>query len=313
MDRMTAEQDRTEARPQSPGNWWHRLTGTHRALVGWTIASLVANILIMVTGAFVRLTGSGLGCPTWPQCDAGTLVPHSGLGYHGVIEFVNRTLTFVLIILALGVFISALRSGADRFTRRAAFIAGLGIPLQGIIGGITVLTHLNPYVVALHLMASLALVILLTVMLMHVRGVIRSPGTRLTNLVAKATCLAMFVACWLGTLVTGSGPHSGGGDVAGVHRTGLDIENIARIHALGVWATVGLTVIALVLLHRSKSPAAKFAGLLLGVELLQGAIGYFQYFAGVPMVAVLFHMLFAGVAMSAATALAYAVRPAARS
>lgn len=310
MDRMTAEPHSPRASKPRPASWWDRLTGTHRALLVWTTASLVANILIMVTGAFVRLTGSGLGCPTWPQCDAGTLVPHAGLGYHGVIEFVNRTLTFVLILLALGVFIAALRSGADRFTRRATFIAGLGIPLQGVIGGITVLTHLNPYVVALHLMASLALVALLTVVLLHVRGLVRSGVSPLTNLVAKGAAVGMFVACWLGTLVTGSGPHSGGGAVAGVHRTGLDIESIARVHALGVWATVALTVTALVLLRRAGSSALGFAWLLLGVELMQGALGYFQYFAGVPMVPVLFHLLLAGVAMAAATALAYAVRPA---
>lgn len=309
MDRMTTARTEPGLAPQGSRNWWDRLTGTNRALVGWTIASLVGNILIMVTGAFVRLTGSGLGCPTWPQCDAGSLVPHEGLGYHGVIEFANRTLTFVLIVLALGVFITAVRSKADQFTRKWAFIAGLGIPLQGVIGGITVLTHLNPYVVALHLMASLLLVMVLTVLLLHVLGVARQPVAGTTNLVAKLACAAMFVACWVGTLVTGSGPHSGGGDVAGVHRTGLDIAMIARAHSLSVWATVALTLVALVLLHRARSSAVRFAWLLLGVELVQGAIGYYQYFSGVPMVPVLFHLLFAGVAMAAATALAWAVRP----
>lgn len=314
MDRMTIHQHAAAGTPtgRQPGwtrRWWDTLTDSHRALVNWTIASLIGNILIMVTGAFVRLTGSGLGCPTWPQCDAGTLVPHEGLGYHGIIEFANRTLTFVLIILALGVFIAAVRSGADQFTRRWAFIAGLGIPLQGVVGGITVLTHLNPYVVALHLMVSLVLVMMLTVLLMHITQIARVPVSPLTNVVAKAACAAMFIACWMGTLVTGSGPHSGGGKVAGVHRTGLDIESIARVHSASVWLTVALTVASIVLLRRAHSSALRFAYLLLAVELVQGAIGYFQYFMGVPMVPVLFHLLFAGVAMAAATALARAVFP----
>lgn len=311
MDRMTVT-DPTRARAPGSTNWWDRLTGTHRAMVAWTTASLVGNVLIMVTGAFVRLTGSGLGCPTWPQCDAGSYVPHGALGYHGVIEFSNRLLTFVLAALAIGVFVTAIRSGAGALSRRLALAAGLGIPLQAIIGGITVLTHLNPYVVALHLMASLLLVIVLTVLLMHVLGVHRDPVSPRASAVAKLTAAAMFVACWVGTLVTGSGPHSGGGDVAGVHRTGLDIETIARTHSASVWATVALTVVTLWLLRRAGSTSSRFAWLLLGVELVQGAVGYYQYFNGVPMVAVLLHLLLAGAAVSAATALAASVRPAVR-
>ncbi|MGD7733757.1 COX15/CtaA family protein [Propionibacteriaceae bacterium G57] len=284
-------------------SWWDRLTGTRGALVAWTTASLVGNILIMVTGAFVRLTGSGLGCPTWPQCDAGTYVPHGALGYHGIIEFANRTLTFVLVVLALGVFITAVRSGADAFTKRWAFLAGLGIPFQAVIGGITVLTDLNPYVVALHLLLSLALVVLLTIVLLHVRGVPRTPVPTLTNVTAKAAFVFMLIACWLGTVVTGSGPHSGGGGVA---RTGLDIESVARVHALSVWVTIALTVAVVLLLWRRRATGLlRWALLLLAVEFVQGGIGYYQYFAGVPMVPVLFHLLFAGVAVSAATALAY--------
>ncbi|MGA4669756.1 COX15/CtaA family protein [Propionibacteriaceae bacterium Y1923] len=312
MDHVTVEQTPVGTGRPLWRRWWDQLTDNHRALVAWTTASLVGNILIMVTGAFVRLTGSGLGCPTWPQCDDGSLVPHEGLGYHGIIEFANRTLTFLLVVLALGVFIAAVRSGADKFTVRWAFIAGLGIPLQAVIGGITVLTHLNPYVVGLHLMASLVLVMVLTVLLMHIRGVPRDVVPGPANLVAKLACAFMFVACWLGTLVTGSGPHSGGGPVSGVHRTGLDIAMIARVHSLSVWATVALSVLALLLLRRAGSSAVRFAWALLAAELVQGAIGYYQYFTGVPMVPVLFHLLFAGVAMSAATALAWSVRPQAK-
>lgn len=311
MDSLTApdapSSGFTSERPQGshPG-WWDRLTATRRALVGWTTASLVANILIIVTGAFVRLTGSGLGCPTWPQCDAGSYVPHQALGHHGVIEFANRTLTFVLILLAIMVYVTARRSRADGFTRWLALVVGFGIPFQGVIGGLTVLTHLNPYVVALHLVLSLTLVALLTRLLMHVAGVFVDPVDGPTLLVCRAVFVGMVVACWLGTVVTGSGPHSGGGGVA---RTGLDIELVARVHAASVWFTVLLTLAALWLLRRRGSSSLRWALLLLGVEVVQGVIGYVQYFTGVPIVPVLFHMLGAGVAVAAASALLFSVRP----
>ena len=302
MDGVTKVESRTSASV----SWWDKLTGTRKALIGWTIASLIGNVLIIVTGAFVRLTGSGLGCPTWPQCDAGSYVPQQSLGIHGAIEFGNRLLTFVLIALALGVFITAVRTRSDRFTRRLALVAGLGIPFQGVIGGITVLTDLNPFVVALHLMLSLLLVAILTRLLMHITNTRIAVVSPATWWAARATFVAMFVACWLGTVVTGSGPHSGDG---GAVRTGFDIDTVARIHAVSVWATVALTLVTLVLLQRAGSAASKWAVLLLVIELAQGTIGYIQYFTGVPMVPVLFHLLGAGISVAAASALAFAVRP----
>ena len=121
------------------------------------MANLVANMAIVVTGGAVRLTGSGLGCPTWPRCTDESYVPHGTLGLHGAIEFGNRTLTFVLAVIAIACFLVALRSG-DRRAIRLSAIIGLGIPAQAVIGGITVLTDLNPWIVAFHFLVSMAMI-----------------------------------------------------------------------------------------------------------------------------------------------------------
>lgn len=284
---------------------WRQMTTSMRALRGWSIAALVANIGIIVTGAVVRLTGSGLGCPTWPYCSAGNYVPKSVTSYHPIIEFGNRTLTFVLIAIALMLFITVVRTHAGRGPFWCALLAGLGIPFQGVIGGITVLTKLNPYVVALHLVLSLVLVMASAWLVMSLYGRTGNPVNALTNALAKLTALMVFVACWIGTIVTGSGPHAGDENAV---RTGLDITMVARLHSLSVWATVILTITTLVLLTRARSRAAAQAWLLLGVLVLQGAIGYWQYFAGVPMGLVTLHMLGAGCAVAAGAALASSVR-----
>ena len=302
MDLVT---DQAPPLTEERSSFWGRISATRGALIGWAVASMIGNILIIVTGAVVRLTESGLGCPTWPRCQPDSYVPRSGLGHHQFIEFGNRLLTFVLIFLAIMVFVAAVRTHADRLTRRIAFWAGLGIPFQGVIGGITVLTDLNPWVVALHLMLSLVLVAALTKLVLHVAGSASVPVPALALWASRAAFAGMMVACGLGTVVTGSGPHSGDG---GAKRTGLDIPSVARIHSLSVWFTVLCTLVALYALRRAGSAAVKWAAILLGVELVQGAIGYYQYFNGVPIVAVLMHMVGAGVAVAAAAALFFSVR-----
>lgn len=302
MDLVT---DQAPPLVEERSSFWDRISATRGALIGWAIASMIGNILIIVTGAVVRLTESGLGCPTWPRCQDDSYVPRSGLGYHQFIEFGNRLLTFVLIFLAIMVFVAAIRTRADKLTRRIALWAGLGIPFQGVIGGITVLTDLNPWVVALHLMLSIALVVALTKLVLHVMGSASVPVPRLALWSSYAAFAGMIAACWLGTVVTGSGPHSGDG---GARRTGLDIPTVARIHSLSVWFTVICTLVALFALQRAGSKAVRWAWVLLGVELVQGAIGYYQYFNGVPMVPVLLHMFGAGAAAAAAAALFFSVK-----
>lgn len=273
------------------------------ALRRWSVALLVANIMIVLTGALVRLTDSGLGCPTWPRCTDESYVPHRALGYHGVIEFGNRLLTFVLIVIAVMTWISALRHRNNGRSRREvlvlATVVACGIPAQGVIGGITVLTQLNPFVVALHLLASMTLIALCVRLVRTVHGVERRnvpPGQRT---LVVATYVLMWVAVWLGTVVTGSGPHSGD---RGAVRTGFDGVVVSHVHAIGVYATVAGTLVCLVLL-RSRA-----ALLLLVVELLQGVIGFVQYFNGLPIPLVALHLLGASLAIAAATNLLLSVR-----
>ena len=133
------------------------------------LANLVANIGIVVTGAAVRLTGSGLGCPTWPRCSDASYVTHGELGVHGAIEFGNRLLTFVLAAVAVLCFLAAL-GAAHRRAIRLAFVIGLGIPLQAVIGGITVLTDLNPWIVAGHFMLSMAIIMVCVALIDELRS-----------------------------------------------------------------------------------------------------------------------------------------------
>ena len=267
-----------------------RLVDGERALRSWLWASLICNMGIIVTGAVVRLTASGLGCDTWPKCSAESYVPHGEAGIHGIIEFGNRTLTFVLIAAALGAFFAAWR-GRGRGTKLwwITLGVGLGIPFQGVIGGFTVWSDLNPYVVALHLLLSVALIV---VCVWALRVGYRSPVTPVApgaRWLVIATFAATMFSIWVGTVVTGSGPHAG--DARAV-RTGLDIEMVARAHSLSAWLVTALTVACVWLFHRIGAPrAARAARLLLLTVLLQGVIGYLQYFLGIPASIVWLHMV----------------------
>ena len=282
-----------------------RIFSTETAFRRWALASLLANIALIVTGAIVRLTGSGLGCPTWPKCDDTSYIPQSALGVHGLIEFGNRLLTFVLIAIALGTLASAWRSRADRTSRRIAFVAAAGIPLQGVVGGITVLTQLNPYVVALHLLLSIALIVILTRLVMRTRGYLTTAVASPLLWLPRATFAVMMVAIWLGTVVTGSGPHSGDG---GAKRTGLDISAVARLHSLSVWAAVALALACIVLLGRAGHRRARTLAMgVLHASLLQGAIGYAQYFLGLPLGLVIAHMVGLALVTVAVSALLFGI------
>jgi heme a synthase len=295
-----------------------RIVAGPRALRRWAIATLVANIVIVVTGGLVRLTGSGLGCPTWPKCSANSYVTHPALGIHGAIEFGNRLLTFGLVAVAVLTWLSALlrreagrpwggaggssppESAQPRRDLRVLTAAlALGIPAQAVIGGISVLTRLNPFVVALHFLVSMVL-IALSVRL--VRATWRLPATQARPAALATTRLTfglMWVAVWLGTVLTGSGPHAG--DEHAV-RTGFNGVLVAQLHAGVVVATIASTVICLVLLR------TRAAALLLLVEAGQAAIGIVQYLVGVPIWLVALHLLGAALAIAAATNLVLSVR-----
>lgn len=263
---------------------------------GW--ASLVANIAIVVTGGAVRLTGSGLGCPTWPRCTEESFTPHGELTFHAAIEFGNRLLTFVLVAVAVATFVAAWRTGR-RELRRLALVLALGIPLQAVIGGITVLVDLNPWAVALHLMLSMVLVALSVRFLQRLDRPVPAVGGPLVAL-AWGVFAVGFVVLYLGTIVTGSGPHAGDADVA---RNGLDPVQWSQLHADAVFLYVGMTIGLGAALHatRADRAAIKATWLLLGLQLAQGLVGFVQYFTGLPEVLVGIHLLGAGVLAASTT------------
>jgi heme a synthase len=279
-----------------------RIVGGPRALRRWAVVSLIMNIGIVVTGGLVRLTGSGLGCPTWPRCTQDSYVSHPQLGIHGAIEFGNRLLTLVLISAAVLTFISAMLHREDGRPRPdLRWLAGglaLGIPLQGVIGGITVLTQLNPYVVALHLLLSMVLIALAVWLVRKTWHLAASNASNLSVIATRATFVLMWLAVWLGTLVTGSGPHAGDENAP---RNGLDGLTLTRLHSGVVYATVAVSVICFVLL-RSRA-----AVLLLLVEIVQAGIGVAQYQLGLPIWLVGLHLLGASLAIATVTNLMLSV------
>jgi cytochrome c oxidase assembly protein subunit 15 len=265
--------------------------------LGW--ATLVANCVLVVTGGAVRLTGSGLGCPTWPRCTDESFTPHGALDLHEAIEFGNRMLTFVLVAVALATLVVAWQSGR-RDLRRIALALALGIPAQAVIGGITVLTDLNPWIVSFHLLCSLAIVGLSVVFLRRIDHpdpvIARGPAVGL----AWATFAAAWAVLYLGTIVTGSGPHAGDVDSP---RNGLNPLQISQLHADAVFLFVGLTLGLLFAVHAIGTPAPVRTSVLvlLGLELAQGAIGFVQYFTDLPIVLVGLHMLGAAVISASVT------------
>ena len=256
------------------------------------IASLVVNIGIVVTGGVVRLTGSGLGCPTWPRCSGQSFVPHRAMGVHSAIEFGNRMLTFVVAAVAIATFVLAWRYGRPAVLR-LAFLLALGVPVQAVIGGISVLTDLNPWVVSLHLLVSLALVGVAVTLL---RRLAEGDGPPVPLVPSGVTWLvrSVFAVGWVvlyvGTVVTGSGPHAGD-----LHapRNGLDPRALSQLHTDVVMLLVGLTVATVLVLWSADVPSAvrRAAAVLLGVELVQGLVGFVQYFTDLPVVLVAFHLL----------------------
>jgi cytochrome c oxidase assembly protein subunit 15 len=272
---------------------------TQGFVVGWAWALLVSNCVIVVTGGLVRLTGSGLGCPTWPRCTDESFVPHSALGLHGVIEFGNRLLTYVLIAVAVATWF-AVRRWAEAPARAAwlTVLIALGIPAQGVVGGITVLTDLNPWVVSLHFMLSMVLIALSVLLLRLVRGAEPGPVAAVPLWVVRATFVTLWVVVYLGTIVTGSGPHAGDADAP---RNDLRPDVWSTVHGYGVAVLVVLTLACLVALRRGPRTALVATACLLAAELAQGVIGYVQYVNDVPVALVTAHMVGATVLMALAT------------
>ena len=252
---------------------------------------------IVVTGASVRLTGSGLGCSTWPECTPGSYTPtpdQPEAPLHAWIEFGNRLLTFVLLLNALALMISIFRNQRKDLRLLGAFQI-VGILAQGVLGGITVLTGLNPATVAAHFLLSIILIAGALSLRQRVHG--KSPTdlklAPLTRRLARAHVILTFFVIIAGTIVTGSGPHAGDEIAA---RFNLDAKMMSWLHADLVIALLGLTIALVIAVRLGESDEVRsvWGGQLrtfLIIALAQGAIGYLQYFTGLPIVLVGFHIL----------------------
>ena len=257
-----------------------------------TLGALVLLTIIVVTGAAVRLTGSGLGCSDWPNCEQGRLV--SPLDYHPLIEFGNRLFTGLVVIAVIAAVLMSVRREPRR--RDLTWLSwGLvaGVIGQIVLGGITVLFDLNPALVASHFLLSIALVTDAVVLFHRASHDDVAPvpaasvGARRLGNGLLAAALAVIAA---GTVVTGTGPH-GGDETA--HRFQLVMTDVARVHGILVFVLVGLTVgLGVVLRREGAAPAVQSAVLvLLAIEVAQAAVGYTQYFTGVPPLLVAVHVI----------------------
>jgi len=295
---------------------WHRVpTPTHRVLVGLAIASLLTQSGIVITGGAVRLTGSGLGCPDWPHCTSGRFTPTPEMGLHGVIEFGNRLLTVVVGLVALTTLLAVLRTLASSRPRRDLLTLSVVllsvVPAQAVVGGITVWTDLNPWVVMFHFLVSAFLVGIATLLVRRAQrpgGQVPQPMShpwleRLAGLVLVVTAVTVY----LGTVVTGSGPHAGDPDSP---RTGLDVALVTHIHADAVLVLIGLSIGLFCMARALGSPGriTTAAGVLLGLELAQGVLGFVQYQLALPELLVSLHMVGAVLMIAAAVDVVLAAR-----
>ncbi|MGW7649825.1 COX15/CtaA family protein [Streptomyces bobili] len=272
-----------------------RWTPAPRTVQRAALTALVMSVVIVVTGGAVRLTGSGLGCPTWPKCTEDSLTATGAMGFHGAIEFGNRMLTYVLCA-AVGWAIIAARSQKPyrRGLTRLGWAQFWVVMSNAVLGGIVVLVGLNPYTVAAHFVATSALIAIAVVMWQRTR----EGDAQARPLVGKSVqqlvwvlIAATVVLILVGTVVTGAGPHAG--DSSEVERMPLDWETVSKVHAVLAWIVVTLTFALWFVLRAVDAPRLPLDRTrdLFVVLLAQGVIGYVQYFTDLPEVLVGLHML----------------------
>jgi heme A synthase len=281
-------------------------------------AGVVASLAIIPTGAAVRLSQSGLGCTDWPTCTATSLVASGEHGdplIHQWVEFGNRLVTTAIFIVAIAVFIAAWRFRPDGKRRRdlvwLASAQPAGIAAQALIGGIVVLTKLSPFWVSLHYLATLP--VLAAAVALHVRctesnGPAEPLVAPLVRLVARALVLVASLMMVAGTLVTGTGPLAGAGAVPRYHF--LSLTAITQLHADIGWVLGTLAVMLTLIMHVTEAPrrAIRLSWIVLGLIALQGALGYAQYFTGLPAGLVWVHVANTALIWIAIIRLAFALR-----
>ena len=283
---------------------------------GVLIANVVAQVAIVVTGGAVRLTGSGLGCSTWPQCEPGRFTPvrHEAASWHPIIEFGNRTLTGALLSVAVATAWVVLRQvGRSHSVRALALVPIIGVLVQAVLGGLTVLVQLHPAVVGSHFLLSMVLIAASTQLLLREAQPDAparwdtTPAIRSLSLLLVPLAAVMLV---LGSVTTGTGPHSG--DDSAPYRFAFDPLVVTRAHSSSVWLYLAVLGALVVLVHRATaggSRARQQIWVLVAVTLLQGLVGYVQYFTGLPGGLVALHMLGASLLVVAQTRQLGGLRP----
>jgi cytochrome c oxidase assembly protein subunit 15 len=274
------------------------ITPSAVALRRWALAGVLASVAIIATGAAVRLSQSGLGCPDWPACTAHSIGAAGATGQtlvHRWIEFGNRLVTAAILIVAVGVSVAAWRfrpDGTGRPRRDLLLLAlaqPAGIVAEAVLGGIVVLTKLDPVWVSVHFLLSMALTGLAVMLYVRAAALTQDAppaappapvrrDLRVLSVVLAAVTAAMVAA---GTVVTGTGPLAGAGGVARYH---LPLAGVTQLHADIGWLLTGLTVALVAGLRLTGAPprAMRLGWLLIGLILAQGSVGYAQYFAGLP-------------------------------
>ncbi len=280
---------------KTPFAWLaERVTLGDRALRWGTTAALIMSVLIVLGGGVVRVTASGLGCPTWPACEATSLTPTPELGIHGVIEFANRLFTTVLIFAVAWAIVAArLQKPRNRGLTRLAWSQFWLVVANAVAGGVSVLAKLNPWVVAFHFMLAIALLTTTTLTWHRARQpVVAAPRLARPSVVLSWTlagcALALIV---VGTLVTGSGPHSG--DSADVPRMGFVWADVTIVHA--VLGTITLLLAIALWIVAARDPNGRLTrrrtGFFIIVVILQGAIGTIQALTALPAALIAIHLL----------------------
>jgi cytochrome c oxidase assembly protein subunit 15 len=268
-----------------------------KSLRGRVLGLLVfLQSVLIVTGGSVRLTGSGLGCPTWPECTPGSYVPVANQAegqLHAWIEFGNRLLTFVLLICALAVVTFSVRVSKNAANkervRSLAALQILGIFGQGMLGGVTVLTDLHPLTVAAHYLLSILLIAGALSLRYELIGTPVEKTTGLISFLMPIFVWLTFLVLVAGTIVTGSGPHAGDEKA---QRFGFDPQVVSWLHADLVIALIVLAVMLLLIAHQSgMSLLVRRIGIFLLIAFSQGVIGYIQYFTGLPEALVAAHLI----------------------
>ncbi|WP_430592982.1 COX15/CtaA family protein [Humidisolicoccus flavus] len=275
-----------------------------------SIAVLVTQIVIVVTGGAVRLTGSGLGCDTWPYCTEGSFAPTPELGIHGIIEFANRVMGGVVLATALVMFVFALLA---RRSRSDVFIASLLVVLltivQALIGAVVVWMHLRPDTVGIHFVLSIVLVAISTLLVWRVwfgRKGATKLGSPIQRILTHAASGLFAITVFVGILTTGSGPHAGDGGVA---RNGLDSVLLQHFHSWPAYALFAVVLVQMILAFRDGPRRHKWASLGFVIVLVaQIAVGLIQANTGLPVLLVGIHMFLSCIATVACASTVLSLR-----